>query len=80
MSVISLYDKPDSAAVDQEWQSVIDSEEAATFISAEGEPGGVLVVGDFPGVDELKRNRPFSSDSGRHLRRMLKSTGMDPLP
>lgn len=72
MSVISLYDKPDSAAVDQEWQSVIDCEEAATFISAEGEPGGVLVVGDFPGVDELKRNRPFSSDSGRHLRRMLK--------
>jgi uracil-DNA glycosylase family 4 len=40
-------------------------------LSGEGEPGGLLVVGESPGRDEDAIGRPFVGASGRELRRML---------
>ena len=41
-------------------------------LSAEGEPGGLLVVGDHPFKAEDSRGRPFCSTTGISLRRLLK--------
>jgi DNA polymerase-1 len=40
-------------------------------LKAEGDPGGLLVVGEYPGRAEDERGRPFVGESGRYLRRLL---------
>ncbi len=40
-------------------------------VPAEGEPGGLLVVGEGPGRKEDQEGRPFVGETGRLLRRLL---------
>ena len=44
----------------------------STCIPADGEPGGLLVVGKGPGVDEDRAGRPDVGRSGRYLRAQIK--------
>ena len=44
----------------------------STCIPADGEPGGLLVVGKGPGVDEDRAGRPDVGRSGRYLRGQIK--------
>jgi len=41
-------------------------------MKAEGDAGGLLVVGDYPGRAEDEKGRPFTGDAGLYLRRLLK--------
>jgi uracil-DNA glycosylase family 4 len=45
----------------------------------EGEPGGLLVVGEYPTVAEAKMGRPFTSEAGRRLRRMISKWWQGPI-
>ena len=40
-------------------------------LSAEGEPGGILVISDYPGEYERKLGRPMAGPAGRWLRELL---------
>lgn len=40
-------------------------------MGAEGYPGGLLVVGDYPGRDEDYTGRPFYGQSGRYIREQI---------
>lgn len=43
-----------------------------------GPKGGLVIVGEAPGVNEVRRGRPFVGDSGALLREVLKACGQDP--
>jgi len=45
--------------------------EKTICMSAEGEPGGVLIVGEFPGRSEDREGRPFIGETGRIVRRAV---------
>lgn len=40
-------------------------------LGADGEPGGLLVVSDYPGLDEDRAGRPFVGKAGGYLREFL---------
>lgn len=45
------------------------------FVFGEGELGGIMLVGEGPGVEEEKEGRPFVGRSGRLLRAILQKLG-----
>lgn len=49
------------------------------IIQGEGDPqeGGLMIIGEAPGTDEVKQGRPFVGRSGRLLRSVLKAVGVD---
>jgi DNA polymerase I len=51
----------------------------STCIPADGEPGGLLVVGKGPGVDEDRSGRPDVGRSGRYLRGQIKRFWQGPV-
>lgn len=46
-------------------------------LNAEGEPGGILVISDYPGEYERKLNRPMAGPAGRWLRELLERVAPD---
>lgn len=46
-------------------------------LNAEGEPGGILVISDYPGEFERKLNRPMAGPAGRWLRELLERVAPD---
>jgi len=40
---------------------------------AEGDPGGILIVGEYPGVMEDRAGIPFSGPAGRYVRKLVNS-------
>lgn len=47
------------------------------FVFGEGAPGGIMFIGEGPGVDEEKIGRPFIGRSGRVLRYAIQRLGID---
>lgn len=52
---------------------------SSVCMRAAGEPGGALLVGDFPGAVEDRRGVPFSGQTGRFLHRYASSIWSGPL-
>ena len=80
MKYISLYPKPQLSILEQTEPRAVDSGcslcqmaegSKNPCVSAEGEPGGLLVVGEHPFKAEDSRNRPFVSTTGVRLRQIL---------
>ncbi|TAL05242.1 MAG: uracil-DNA glycosylase, partial [Chloroflexota bacterium] len=43
-----------------------------------GPHGGLVIVGEAPGQNEVRRGRPFVGDAGQLLRDILKACDVDP--
>lgn len=80
MRHLPLYPSPPLAAVEQVLPMDLDKgcgrcplgEKAKTrCVPADGVPGGLLVVGEYPGRDEDLRGRPFVGTSGKYIRTLL---------
>lgn len=46
------------------------------FVAGEGRPGGIMFIGEGPGVDEEADGRPFIGKSGTILRRAIEKLGI----
>ena len=42
-------------------------------MSAVGEPGGLLVVAEYPGAEEDRKGEPLCGDSGRFIRKLVQT-------
>tara|TARA_A100001391_G_scaffold204653_3_gene201115 strand:+ start:6472 stop:9018 length:2547 start_codon:yes stop_codon:yes gene_type:complete len=80
MKKLQLYEEPQLSAIDIVQPRLVNSgcmlcplhEQAKTVcMSAEGTPGGLLIVGGYPGIMDDAKRRPFVSTTGAKLRRML---------
>jgi uracil-DNA glycosylase len=47
------------------------------FVFGEGTPGGIMFIGEGPGVDEEANGRPFVGKSGKILRHAINRLGID---
>lgn len=80
MEKLPLYQEPPLAAVEQVEslpvssgckRCVLHTKVRNVCMPADGTPGGLLVVGDFPGRYEDNAGRPWVGDSGRYLRALV---------
>lgn len=88
MKKLKLYESPPQAAVGKEEPSPVDREctrcsfheKAKTVcMPADGEPGGLLLIGEMPGKIEDSIGRPMVGVSGKYLRGLLKQWWTGPM-
>lgn len=88
MKAIQLYAETPEAAVEREpalvanpncQQCGLCDEASSVCMRAAGEPGGVLLVGDYPGAVEDKRGVPFTGKTGRFLQRYAATIWAGPI-
>ncbi len=48
-----------------------------SFVFGEGDPGGVMFIGEGPGKDEESEGRPFVGKSGQFFRNIISAVGFD---
>ncbi len=72
------------AVLKQEWEHCTKCElgvkriaEEGAFVFGEGHLGGVMFIGEGPGIHEEAEGRPFIGDSGQLLREAIKSANLD---
>jgi uracil-DNA glycosylase family 4 len=73
------------SSIHQEWSScqrcelgVRRKEVGGEFVFGEGNPGGIMFIGEGPGEDEEEQGRPFVGTTGKFLRKRLKLIGLEP--
>jgi len=86
---LPLYSEPQLAPVETASRTMLSPgacerctlhEKAQTIcMGADGEPDGVLVVGDGPGRNEDSAGRPFVGEAGRYLRQLVKQWWHGPI-
>jgi uracil-DNA glycosylase family 4 len=52
---------------------------ASRCMAADGEPGGLLIVGEVPGMEDDRQHRPFTSVAGRMVRELVSALWKDPV-
>ena len=77
---LRLYAEPPRNAVEREPPTDVTSSCArcglregvkTVCMSPEGDPGGLLIVSDYPGREEDARGRPMVGETGRYIRRLI---------